>query len=257
MHLLPFTDPENDYEKKRLQNIAEAQKLFKDNLKASAKALKGNKSKPSRLLIKCDYCKKVFKLQHSLEKHKRLWHKETINTGKIKSEFYFECIDSTCFEKFKTYNMIKEHIGFNHTFACTSCNETFNYKEYNSRPGQREKIHKCRPFKCECGAKFKNEEDLIAHDCHRCKYCNKPYPSKAALTKHTRAHRNVNTGSYESKLLRPEYDFNMKLNEICAICDAQFAGKKELNDHANEIHRKTTNQTKPSRNAAISVKLAN
>ena len=51
---------------------------------------------------------------------------------------------------------------------------------------QREKIHKCRPFKCECGAKFKNEEDLIAHDCHRCKYCHKPYPSKAALTKHTR-----------------------------------------------------------------------
>ena len=51
MQLLPFTDPENDYEKKRLQNIAEAQKLFKDNLKASAKALKGNKSKPSRQSI--------------------------------------------------------------------------------------------------------------------------------------------------------------------------------------------------------------
>ena len=48
MQLLPFTDPENDYEKKRLQNIAEAQKLFKDNLTASAKALKANKSKPSR-----------------------------------------------------------------------------------------------------------------------------------------------------------------------------------------------------------------
>ena len=48
MQLLPFSDPENDYEKKRLQNIAEAQKLFKDNLKATAKALKGNKSKSSR-----------------------------------------------------------------------------------------------------------------------------------------------------------------------------------------------------------------
>ena len=54
MQLLPFTDPENDYEKKRLQNIAEAQKLFKDNLKASAKALKGNKSKPSRHNIYLD-----------------------------------------------------------------------------------------------------------------------------------------------------------------------------------------------------------
>ena len=51
MQLLPFTDPENDYEKKRLQNIAEAQKLFKDNLKASAKALKGNKSKPGTVYI--------------------------------------------------------------------------------------------------------------------------------------------------------------------------------------------------------------
>ena len=51
MQLLPFTDPENDYEKKRLQNIAEAQKLFKDNLKASAKALKGNKSKSSRYIM--------------------------------------------------------------------------------------------------------------------------------------------------------------------------------------------------------------
>ena len=51
MQLLPFTDPENDYEKKRLQNIAEAQKLFKDNLQASAKALKENKSKSSRYII--------------------------------------------------------------------------------------------------------------------------------------------------------------------------------------------------------------
>ena len=48
MQLLPFSDPENDYEKKRLQNIAEAQKLFKDNLKNTARALKGNQSKPSR-----------------------------------------------------------------------------------------------------------------------------------------------------------------------------------------------------------------
>ena len=118
--------------------MAKEKKKFEANLKASAKALKQalkKKSQAPRLLIKCDYCKKVFKLQHSLEKHKRLWHKETIKTGKIKSEFYFECIDSTCVEKFKTYNMIKEHIGFNHTFACTNCNETFNYKEYNSRPG--------------------------------------------------------------------------------------------------------------------------
>ena len=49
----------------------------------------------------------------------------------------------------------------------------------------------------------------------------------------------------------------MKLNEICAICDAQFAGKKELNDHANEIHRKTTNQIKPNRNVTLPVRLPN
>ena len=68
--------------------------------------------------------------------------------------------------------------------SCTRPDDNTPYKLLCSR--QREKIHKCKPFQCECGTKFKNEQDLTAHDCHICKYCNKPYPSKAALTKHTR-----------------------------------------------------------------------
>ena len=57
---------------------------------------------------------------------------------------------------------------------------------------------------------------------------------------------------------RPEYDENsMKLNQSCAICDAKFAGKQELISHANEIHQKTTNPTKTSRNIAPPKRLAN
>ena len=49
----------------------------------------------------------------------------------------------------------------------------------------------------------------------------------------------------------------MKLNQSCAICDAKFAGKQELISHANEIHQKTTNPTKTSRNIAPPKRLAN
>ena len=105
---LPFSGPDNEYEKQRLQNIARAQKLFKDNLQATSRALKGKKSKPSKPLIKCDYeyCNRVFKVQLTFERHKRVVHKETVKTKNIKNEVYFECI-STCSEKFKTYNMTK------------------------------------------------------------------------------------------------------------------------------------------------------
>ena len=57
---------------------------------------------------------------------------------------------------------------------------------------------------------------------------------------------------------RPEYDeYSTKLNQLCAICDAKFAGKQELISHANEIHQKTTNPTKTSRNIAPPKRLAN
>ena len=193
---LPFSAPDNEYEMQRLQNIARAQKLFKDNLQATSRALKGKKSKPSKPLIQCDYknCDYKWRLQNAYERHKRLVHKERVKTEK--SEVYFECI-STCPERFKTYNMTKEHIAQNHTFTCDDCNESF-------RTVQREKSHLCRSFHCECGAKFKEEEDLTAHECHRCKYCDEPFPNKARLLKHTRAHLNVNTGDYESKILRQE-----------------------------------------------------
>ena len=49
----------------------------------------------------------------------------------------------------------------------------------------------------------------------------------------------------------------MKLDQLCAICDAKFAGKQELIHHANEIHQKTTNPTKSSRNIAPPKRLAN
>ena len=94
-------------------------------------------------------------------------------------------------------NITKEHIAQNHTFTCDDCNESF-------RTVQKEKSHFCRSFHCECGAKFKEEEDLTAHECHRCKYCDEPFPNSTRLLKHTRAHLNVNTGDYESRILRQE-----------------------------------------------------
>ena len=63
---------------------------------------------------------------------------------------------------------------------------------------------------------------------------------------------------FRGSCFRPEYDENsMKLNQLCAICDAKFAGKQELIHHANEIHQKTTNPTKSSRNIAPPKRLAN
>ena len=41
--------------------------------------------------------------------------------------------------KFKTYDMIKEHIAQNHTITCSACNESFKTK-------YEEKRHNCFPF---------------------------------------------------------------------------------------------------------------
>ena len=48
--------------------------------------------------------------------------------------------------------------------------------------------------------------------------------------------------------LRPEKGWvELEANEICAICDTEFVDEKELKEHLNEIHRKSTGPTKPSR----------
>ena len=49
----------------------------------------------------------------------------------------------------------------------------------------------------------------------------------------------------------------LEVNEICAICDAEFAYEKELKGHVNEIHRKSTSPTKPRRSAPPPKRLAN
>ena len=49
----------------------------------------------------------------------------------------------------------------------------------------------------------------------------------------------------------------MKLNETCAICEVKFAGKQDVINHAKEIHQKTSNPTKSSRNIAPPKRLAN
>ena len=191
----------NDYEMKRLQNIksmAKEKKLFKANLKVSANALKKElrrKYQCDKPLIKCDLCKRSYKSPNFLEKHKRLVHK--VKPKKIKSEVYFECRNKTCSEKFKTYNMIKEHIEKNHTFTCSACNESFKTK-------YKEKSHNCFPFICDCRKKFKNEQDLAAHDCHRCKYCNEAFRSKEAVMKHQPRHFNSYSGVYDLDLSRQE-----------------------------------------------------
>ena len=48
--------------------------------------------------------------------------------------------------------------------------------------------------------------------------------------------------------LRPENGWvELEANEICAICDAEFTDEKELEEHLNEIHRKSTDPSKPRR----------
>ena len=194
---------QNDYERKRLQNIrdmAKEKKKFKSNLKASAKALKQALKRKSQSnyfaslpLIKCDFCKRSYKRPHDLEKHKRIAHK--FKTKKIKSEFYFVCNDKTCSENFKTYDMIKEHIAQSHNFTCSACKESFKSKVKENR-------HNCLLFKCDCRKKFKTEQDLKAHDCHKCKYCDELFPNAVLVNKHKRRHFNHKNGKYELDLVR-------------------------------------------------------
>ena len=49
----------------------------------------------------------------------------------------------------------------------------------------------------------------------------------------------------------------MEANEICAICDDEFANEKELKGHVNEIHRLSTGPEKRIRNAPPPKRLAN
>ena len=50
--------------------------------------------------------------------------------------------------------------------------------------------------------------------------------------------------------LRPENGWaELEAIEICAICDAEYADERGLKEHLNEIHRKSTAPTKPSRTA--------
>ena len=49
----------------------------------------------------------------------------------------------------------------------------------------------------------------------------------------------------------------LEVNEICAICEDEFADENELKGHVNEIHRKSTSPTKPRRSAPPPKRLAN
>ena len=49
----------------------------------------------------------------------------------------------------------------------------------------------------------------------------------------------------------------MEANEICAICDDEFADEKELKGHVNKIHLLSTGPKRPSRSAPPPKKLAN
>ena len=269
--------PANDYERKRLQNIqdmAAEKKKFMANLKTSTKTLKQalkRKSQAPRPLIKCEFCKRNYQIPQALEKHKRLVHKHKLK--KIKSEFYFECNDKTCSEEFKTYDMIKEHIAQSHTFTCSACNESFKTK-------QQEKVHNCRPILCDCGKKIKTEQDLAAHVCHKCKYCDELFRNVSLLNAHEAKHLNplsfinrktgfeclrckINfklpsdlekhkTLTHNIKPRKPKITHGwveQEANEICAICDGEFADEKELKSHVNEIHRLSTGPKKPGRSA--------
>ena len=61
-----------------------------------------------------------------------------------------------------------------------------------------------------------------------------------------------------SLYLRPEYGWvELEANEVCAICDDEFADEKELEGHVNEIHRLSTGPEKRIRNAPPPKRLAN
>merc|ERR1719266_1651166 len=172
--------------------------------------------------------------------HKRDVHDikpQEIKTEVQAAEEYFQCSEKIpftnnkeCSEKFETYDMIKDHIAQNHTFTCSECNESFKTK-------QQEKMHNCFPFRCGCGKKFKNEQDLTAHECFRCKYCDERFPNARAENAHRKRHFNEETGDYETDFLRPDFGcVALEANEICAICDDEFADENELKGHVNKIH---------------------
>ena len=215
----------NDYERKRMQNILEMAE-FKKNLKDSSKALKETlKTKSKQTVLKCHLCSRIYKQPGALLRHKRDVHNikldyikpQEIEPQKIKTEEYFQCNEQIpftnnkeCSEKFETYDMIKDHIAQNHTFTCSVCNESFKTKQH-------EKMHKCFPFQCNCGRKFKNEQDLTAHECFRCKYCDERFPNARAENAHRKRHFNEETGDYETDFLRQE-TLNILTRRIYKVC---------------------------------------
>ena len=183
--------PTNDYERKRMQNILEMAE-FKDNLKNSAKALKQtlkrkNKDKP---FLKCLLCSKNYTQIAALERHKRVVHNIKLKPQKIKSELYFECtiqtglgqgalgIHKICLEKFKTYDMIKEHIAQNHNITCSACNESFKTKH-------EEKRHNCFPF-------LKKWVGLEANEI--CAICDDEFADEKELKGHVNKIHRLSTG---------------------------------------------------------------
>ena len=183
--------PTNDYERKRMQNIIEMAE-FKDNLKNSAKALKQtlkrkNKDKP---FLKCLLCSKNYTQIAALERHKRVVHNIKLKPQKIKSELYFECtiqtglgqgalgIHKICLEKFKTYDMIKEHIAQNHNITCSACNESFKTKH-------EEKKHNCFPF-------LKKWVGLEANE--KCAICDDEFADEKELKDHVNKIHRLSTG---------------------------------------------------------------
>jgi len=258
----------NDYERKRMQNILEMAE-FKKNLKDSATTLKQElKTKSKQTVLKCHLCSRIYKQSGALLRHKRDVHNiktdiHNIKTQKIKTEVqaaeeYFQCSEKIpftnnkeCSEKFETYDMIKDHIAQNHTFTCSTCGESFKTK-------QQEKMHICLPFQCGCGKKFNNEQDLTAHECFRCKYCDERFTNTRAENAHRKRHFNEETSNYETDFLRPDYGcIELVANEICAICEDKFADENELKGHVNKIHLLSTGPKRPSRSAPPPKKLAN
>ena len=217
----------NDYERKRMQNILEMAE-FKKNLKDSATTLKQElKTKSKQTVLKCHLCSRIYKQSGALLRHKRDVHNiktdiHNIKTQKIKTEVqaaeeYFQCSEKIpftnnkeCSEKFETYDMIKDHIAQNHTFTCSTCGESFKTK-------QQEKMHICLPFQCGCGKKFNNEQDLTAHECFRCKYCDERFTNTRAENAHRKRHFNEETSNYETDFLRQK-TLNIWTRRLYKVC---------------------------------------
>ncbi|XP_037046551.1 uncharacterized protein LOC119081611 [Bradysia coprophila] len=197
--------------------------------------------------VECPICKaRVGPLR--LDYHMQNIHLNPLNLNKT--------ICGLCFEKFRTYRLLRDHQIEVHDGASCMCD--ICGKMFSKLSGLRVHIHgvhaKDRPFLCHlCGASYFTSSRLRVHEksahlhvrSYACKLCDKKYYQDNVLQAHIRS---VHTGdrkypcrvgcgkSFCRSGVRHTHEQMHKVKYSCEICSKVFSFRNNLQTHCRNIH---------------------